>query len=103
MLLIFVYSYIYAPISNFSLLIITIFFFEFNFYLHSKIIELKIHFIKKKKKALKIDRNDKKRYKKMKVEKEETKKTETSTKDAVKETVKEPKEVKDADTLTFEG
>lgn len=39
----------------------------------------------------------------MKVEKEETKKTETSTKDAVKETVKEPKEVKDADTLTFEG
>jgi hypothetical protein len=39
----------------------------------------------------------------MKVEKEETKKVEpTSTKDA-KETVKETKEVKDADTLTFEG
>ena len=38
-----------------------------------------------------------------KVEKEEPKKVEsTSTKDA-KETVKEPKEVKDADTLTFEG
>ena len=39
----------------------------------------------------------------MKVEKEETKKVDaTSTKDA-KEAVKEPKEVKDADTLTFEG
>lgn len=40
----------------------------------------------------------------MKVEKEETKKTDaTNTKEAVKD-VKEPvKEVKDADTLTFEG